>query len=914
MAEYKCICCDEIKDSDKDCSCSTCGYKMFPTPYDRKDTLTREIKNFLAKFQVRKIEKSDISFHRLVLKKKQTEEAKEEQFDIVPKAKDDQRFPSFSKIQKNVYKADKTEKFIERLQSSLKQIRKHLHTPFKMDYKTDFAALKYRMSGLETVWVNALSELDIAIELPELTMPEIELDYSEIPDEDLLGLADELLDLLERLSTKIHKFIKHNNIYGKAYKQKPKNRFKLSERNTDYGADLEKGIKSVEASLNKKYVVDILSDGSDELGEMLRTLWNAVAILLTLPILKQTRRYQFEDGTVVFGDDIEIKIIDIIGERYAEIGALISSETFLTGKDEDELFKLYNKMIEVDYFGFMGINKSDLEPPGEHEAKLNTLIGLSTIKDSVTKIKAYALANKDSDALNIHMCFYGNPGTGKTEVARIIAGILYENKILPHNHVIEVDRSELVGQYVGETPQKTLRKIRESMGGVLFIDEAYSLIPKDRGFDYGHEAVAALVKAMEDYRGKFCVILAGYKNQMLDMIAYNPGFKSRIQFVLDFPNFTRDELKRITELMLMQRKYTISDVAMDRVLDITDVKRKEPNFANAREIRNILDQVIMCQNLRNAGTYDKELAIVDVNRYIQDSKINLPTSGGGRVKKILSGDEELEQLIGLASVKRMIKKIKAYAKKNLQHKDLNMHMCFYGNPGTGKTEVARILSRILYEAGVLPEAKLIETTPHGLIGQYVGSTAPKTQAKIQDAMGGVLFIDEAYGLVSGAAEDGFATGYGEEAIAVLLKKMEDHRGQFCAILAGYREEMKTMLGTNPGLESRIQFTLEFPDYTREELREIALTFLEKQKYQIELGALDRLLDITEYFRDRPNFANARTVRNILDQVIMNQNLRTEDITDDSMVIIDDVEDYLTDEGIDLTDKKTSKLQMGFVCD
>ncbi|NLM78847.1 MAG: hypothetical protein GX173_12330 [Ruminococcaceae bacterium] len=213
MAEYKCICCDEIKDSDKDCSCSTCGYKMFPTPYDRKDTLTREIKNFLAKFQVRKIEKSDISFHRLVLKKKQTEEAKEEQFDIVPKAKDDQRFPSFSKIQKNVYKADKTEKFIERLQSSLKQIRKHLHTPFKMDYKTDFAALKYRMSGLETVWVNALSELDIAIELPELTMPEIELDYSEIPDEDLLGLADELLDLLERLSTKIHKFIKHNNNY-----------------------------------------------------------------------------------------------------------------------------------------------------------------------------------------------------------------------------------------------------------------------------------------------------------------------------------------------------------------------------------------------------------------------------------------------------------------------------------------------------------------------------------------------------------------------------------------------------------------------------------------------------------------------------------------------------------------------------
>lgn len=450
------------------------------------------------------------------------------------------------------------------------------------------------------------------------------------------------------------------------------------------------------------------------------------------------------------------------------------------------------------------------------------------------------------------------------------------------------------------------------MGGVLFIDEAYALgNSANAGTDYGKEAIDTLVKAMEDYRGQFCVILAGYRNEMLQMLSTNPGFKSRIQFTLDFPNYSRLELKQIAELMLKKLHYRIGDAAMERVLDITDVKRKEPNFANAREIRNTLDQIIMCQNLRCAGTEDDELGLVDVNKYIQDAKLNLPTSGGGR-NTILTGEEELEQLIGLAVVKRMIRKIKAYAKRNRGQDDFNLHMCFCGNPGTGKTEVARILSRILYDAGVLPEAKLVETDPHGLLGRFVGETAPKTLAKINDAMNGVLFIDEAYGLTATTTASGGATNYGEEAIAVLLKEMEDRRGQFCVVLAGYKDEMKLMLASNPGMESRIQFTLDFPDYTREELGEIAVLILKKKKYVIDDSALERLLDVTEYYRNRPNFANARTVRNILDQVIMNQNLRTEDMGANNQIILDDVEDYLMDEGIDLTMPAPERRHIGFM--
>ena len=184
----------------------------------------------------------------------------------------------------------------------------------------------------------------------------------------------------------------------------------------------------------------------------------------------------------------------------------------------------------------------------------------------------------------------------------------------------------------------------------------------------------------------------------------------------------------------------------------------------------------------------------------------------------------------------MIKKIKAYAKRNKGEADFNLHMCFYGSPGTGKTEVARILSRILYDAGVLGEAKLVETDGQGLLGKAVGETAPKTEAKINEAINGVLFIDEAYTLTGGTISG--ASNYGDEAIAVLLKEMEDRRGQFCVILAGYKDEMNELLSANPGFRSRIQFNLEFPDYSREELSEIANVFLTKKKYMIEDTAFE----------------------------------------------------------------------------
>lgn len=882
MSEFKCISCGAIKESKERCTCPICGHMMFESPYNRKDILISEIENFISHLEVKTVTREDFTFKG--------------------KNKDNNRFPSYNVIRNYVSSATRTEIFLRNLLETTEQLKLHFTSQFSKTYPVVFTKLdkviKKNDSALQkTAQILALEPV---IEFKPVEWGKVSLCYAEIQNKYLWSSAKELIDLIEALAKKIVKFIKNNNIYGNNHKYHPKKYSDKFNEKTDYKDKLEKAIAETEKIIAKKYLLDIIDDGADELKEMLTCLWHDIELIMCTPLFIKSYNYLIESDTVS-EEELLLLLSGKLCERYSEFDNAVNIKERFDEKTEADLFEIYQKLIDIDQFDSPVPVETELINIGESEKQLEKMIGLSGIKKSIRKIKAYALSNKDSKNLNIHMCFLGNPGTGKTEVARYIANILYENKILPTNNVIEVDRSGLVSQYFGATAEKTSQVISRAMGGVLFVDEAYAFANNsDIGIsDYGKEAIDTLVKAMEDNRGKFCVIFAGYKNEMQKMLSLNPGLKSRIQFVLDFPNYTRDELRSITELMLGNREYTIGEAAMNRILDITDIKRKESNFANAREVRNILDQVIMCQNMRCIGTNDHELGVVDVNAYIHDARINLPTSTDSAEKKILTGEEELDQLIGLDNIKRMIKKIKAYAKRNKGGEGFNLHMCFYGNPGTGKTEVARILSRILYDAGVLDEAKLVETDGQGLLGMYVGQTAPKTEEKINEAMGGVMFVDEAYSLVGSYSAGGDCTNYGSEAIAVLLKEMEDKRGQFCVILAGYKDEMKIMLNANPGFESRIKFTLDFPDYTRDELGEIAKKFLKRKKYNIGEPALERVLDITEYYRKRPNFANARTVRNVLEQVLMNQNLRTEDLDENSTIILEDVEEYITDEGINI---------------
>lgn len=246
------------------------------------------------------------------------------------------------------------------------------------------------------------------------------------------------------------------------------------------------------------------------------------------------------------------------------------------------------------------------------------------------------------------------------------------------------------------------------------------------------------------------------------------------------------------------------------------------------------------------------------------------------VSEPIQGDpyEELEGLIGLESVKKEVTSLANFVRiqkqreaNGLKNSTISYHCVFTGNPGTGKTTVARILARIYKDLGIVKRGHLVETDRSGLIAEYVGQTAVKTNAVIDSALYGVLFIDEAYALL-----DKKGGGYGDEAIATLLKRMEDDRDRLVVIVAGYTQEMKDFIGANPGLQSRFTRYIEFPDYSADDLHAIYMTRADKYAYKLDPDAdeyLRKSLTETVAHKSR-NFGNGRYVRNLFEQTITNQ--------------------------------------------
>ena len=249
---------------------------------------------------------------------------------------------------------------------------------------------------------------------------------------------------------------------------------------------------------------------------------------------------------------------------------------------------------------------------------------------------------------------------------------------------------------------------------------------------------------------------------------------------------------------------------------------------------------------------------------------------GERERQLRAVMAELDALIGLAPVKELVREIAAFvevqrlrAAEHLPTEPMALHMIFKGNPGTGKTTVARLIGRLFCALGVLPRGHLVECERADLVGEYIGHTAQRTREHIRKALGGVLFIDEAYSLARGGEKD-----FGKEAIDTLVKGMEDHKDEFIVILAGYREEMEHFLATNPGLRSRFPIHVDFPDYTPEELFLIAQRMCEERRYQLSPAAslrLKRLLADGAWAS--PYAGNARFVRNVIERAVRRQAVR-----------------------------------------
>lgn len=526
---------------------------------------------------------------------------------------------------------------------------------------------------------------------------------------------------------------------------------------------------------------------------------------------------------------------------------------------------------------------------------VKALIGLENVKKSINENITYLKFNQlrkekgfdDNNKVSLHSVFTGNPGTGKTTIVKMLGKIYHKMGLLTKGHVHEVDRSVLVGEYIGQTAPKVKKAIEDARGGILFIDEAYSLSRAgEDSKDFGKEVIEILLKEMSDGPGDIAIIAAGYPKEMETFIESNPGLKSRFSEYFHFDDYLPEELHQIAMFAANNKQVTIAPDAETYLKEqLTDAYRKrDKSFGNARFVHGVIEEAKQNMGVRimksgNLETITKEdLSII----LLEDLKQVF--TAGERKKLSLNINEkdlqlalaEFNELTGMDNIKQevneLVKLIKFYNEigKDVVNK-FSLHSVFTGNPGTGKTTLARIIAKIYKALGLLERGHIVEVDREGLIAGYVGQTAIKTQEKIDAAMGGILFIDEAYALAEGGGQQDF----GKEAIEVILKRMEDQRGKFGVIVAGYPDNMHRFLEVNPGLRSRFDKTYRFYDYTAEQLMSIADSLLKKEGLLMNAEARNHL---NKYFtalhekRDK-YFGNARTVRQVIGEVVMKQNLR-----------------------------------------
>jgi SpoVK/Ycf46/Vps4 family AAA+-type ATPase len=545
-----------------------------------------------------------------------------------------------------------------------------------------------------------------------------------------------------------------------------------------------------------------------------------------------------------------------------------------------------------------------LETTMSVQSKINKLIGLSGIKTDIDAlmdfIKIQGIRKEQglpTSGLSLHTAFIGNPGTGKTTIARLMGEYFKAIGILEKGHLVEVSRADLVADHVGGTALKTNKAIDQAMGGILFIDEAYSL-SEGSDNDYGQEAINILVDRMEKDRDNLAIFFAGYSEDMQRFFESNAGLGSRVTRKFYFEDYKGSELLAIFQLIADKNGYKTDEKAGTNLQAYFDYVYyiRDQHFGNGRLVRNVFEKLIKSQanrlsrgDIDGKNLRDKELLMTitseDVHHALDMSQA-LVTN-----EDLDSALKELDQYVGLKNIKEHIFELVNLIQTNqkrtehgLPTKSMTYHSIFSGSPGTGKTTIARILGKVYQSLGILKKGHVIEVDRSGLVGSYVGQTEVRTTEVIDSAMDGILFVDEAYALAGGAND------YGQKAIDTILKRMDDDRERLIVIVAGYTQEMQEFVDTNPGLKDRFTRHFEFKDFNADELTAIFTILSKKQELVLEPSVKDILNNYFEKLlaMQIPNFGNGRFVRNLFEEVVVCQANRLssiQEITREDLVTI-----------------------------
>ena len=499
--------------------------------------------------------------------------------------------------------------------------------------------------------------------------------------------------------------------------------------------------------------------------------------------------------------------------------------------------------------------------------KLRNLVGMKKI---AAQFEQYLIDMRMSREKGMpfrgHMALMGNPGTGKTTAARLFCEILHEEGLLSKGQFVYVTPYELIGQHVGETETKTKSVCESAIGGVLCIDEAYGLMAQDTNeYNRAQEAIGVLIEFMTSTEAHAIVMFAGYPDEIRRFIDSNDGLKSRINYEFIFEDYTNDELTELFHKMLIADKCTIDEDALNCAKDYFSSLPRGKGFGNAREAQNLWYEVKTNQAQRCATNPTN----ADIFTILPQDFPNYGRTNKAKEKNSVSSSwEKLNQLRGIDAIREQFNDycncIKALKESRFRIRPL---IAFVGNPGTGKTTVARLFAEILFQEGMLYNNNFIEACPADILGEYVGQTSAKLQALLERAKGGALYIyiDEAYGLMS----DPNTRMYGDKAINALLQFVEENDNTLI-ILSGYEKEMEDFFNnSNPFLKPKVNTYFYFKDFRPEDLYNIFTGKLDG--YELSDSFKTKMQQIIQYQYEHRNreWGNARTMEMYANEIIRN---------------------------------------------